>query len=75
MSAPGTIAVEATDAKYAGLKHVPSGQPLGKDGKAVWPADQFTFRLIGEAALRECDVEPVADAPAASALPPESIKS
>lgn len=58
MSAPGTvaagsIAIEATDPQYFGLKHMPGGRPLGADGRAVWPADQFTFRLIGEGSLRE----------------------
>jgi hypothetical protein len=60
MAEPGTIAVEATDAKYVALKHQPGGIPLDADGKGIWPADQFTFRLIGEGALRE---RPAAAAP------------
>lgn len=55
MTAPGTIAVEATEERYRVLKHQPGGIPLDKEGRAIWPADQFTFRLIGEGALREAD--------------------
>ena len=65
MTAPGWIAIEATDARYFPLKHQPSGQPLDKDGRGVWPADQFTFRLIEEQALRE-QAPPDADAPVAA---------
>lgn len=69
MIAPGTIAVEATEERYRVLKHQPSGIPLDREGRAIWPADQFTFRLIGEGALREAGlakaaaavVAPVAD--------------
>ncbi len=57
----GMIAVEATAEQYFGLKHMPGGLSLDKDGKGIWPADQFTFRLIGEGALRE----PPADVPQA----------
>jgi hypothetical protein len=53
MPASKTIAVEATDKKYFGLKHMPGGRPLDKDGKGAWPADQFTFRLIQEGSLKE----------------------
>lgn len=53
MNASGTVAVEATEKKYFGLRHMPGGLPLDAQGRGVWPADQFTFRLIGEGALRE----------------------
>ena len=59
MTASGWIAIEATDARYYSLTHQPSGQPLDKDGRGVWPADQFTFRLIEERALREQGPEAV----------------
>lgn len=47
-----TVAVEATKKDYFGLRHMPGGQPLDAEGKGRWPADQFTFRLITEGALR-----------------------
>ena len=47
------VAVEAPDPKYFGLKHMPGALPLDGKGKAVWPADQFTFRLIQDGAIKE----------------------
>lgn len=67
-----TIAVEATDQRYFTLKHMPGRLPLDADGKGVWPADQFTFRLMQDGAIRR--QEPAAsDMPAAS--PISSIQS
>jgi len=52
-----TVRVEACDEKYAALKHHPSGIGLKKDAngawRGLWPADQFTYRLIGEGSIRE----------------------
>ncbi len=63
---PATIAVEATDKKYFGLKHMPGRLSLDAFGKGVWPADQFTFRMIQDGALREVVVSA---APAPAPLP------
>ena len=68
MGTTATIAVEVTDPKYRVLRH-PGGQVLDKDGKGVWPADQFTFRRIGDGALREQVAAPVA-APAPAPADP-----
>src|SRR5579885_2610833 len=64
MTAPGMIAVEATSPKYFGIKHMPGRLALDAAGKGVWPADQFTYRLIAEGALRE-----IVDVPAERAAP------
>lgn len=47
-----TVAVEATEARFRTLKHQPSGLGFEADGTARWPADQFTFRLRDEGAIR-----------------------
>lgn len=52
MADDSAIAIEATEQKYFVLKHMPGRLPLDADGKGTWPADQFTFRLIEEGALR-----------------------
>lgn len=49
---PLTVAVEATEERYRSLKHHPSLIGFEADGKAEWPADQFTFRLRDEGAIR-----------------------
>ncbi|GJD58359.1 hypothetical protein [Methylobacterium dankookense] len=58
MYLPDLIAVEAVEERFRALTHQPSGEPFSEDGKARWPADQFTFRLIQEGAIRR-----VQDAP------------
>jgi hypothetical protein len=77
--AAGSIAIEATDPQYFGLKHMPGGRPLDAAGKGVWPADQFTFRLIGEGALREpvapqAPLAEIAEPAAEAAVPPRKSK-
>lgn len=52
MAGSATVAVEATEERYRALKHYPSGTPFEADGTARWPADQFTFRLRDEGAIR-----------------------
>ncbi len=47
-----TVAVEATEARFRVLKHQPSGLGFEADGTGRWPADQFTFRLRDEGAIR-----------------------
>jgi hypothetical protein len=69
MSQSGTIAIVATDKKYFGLKHMPGALALDANGEGVWPADQFTFRLIQEGAIREQSAAAAQTAPAAPATP------
>ena len=52
MAAPATVAVEATEERYRALKHFPSQTGFEADGTAVWPADQFTFALARDGAIR-----------------------
>ena len=52
MAEPATVAVEATEERYRALKHHPSMTGFEADGTARWPADQFTFRLRDEGAIR-----------------------
>lgn len=52
MAGSATVAVEATEERYRALKHYPSQIGFELDGTAVWPADQFTFRLRDEGAIR-----------------------
>ena len=52
MVEPATVAVEVTEERYRALKHHPSGLGFEADGTARWPADQFTFRLREEGAIR-----------------------
>lgn len=47
-----TVAVEATEERFRTLKHFPSGLGFSEDGTARWPADQFTFRLRDDGAIR-----------------------
>ena len=64
------VAVEATAAPFRALIHVPTGETLDGDGRGLWPADQFTFRLIGENALRRvADELAPADAPSEAGEP------
>lgn len=63
MSDPTLVAVEATQARYRVLTHLPSGADLDAEGRGQWPADSFTYRLRDEGAIR---LVPVAsDAPPA----------
>jgi hypothetical protein len=64
-----TIAVAATDPKYFGLKHMPSGIALDANGQGTWPADQFTFRLILEGSIKESGASAPPTAAAAPAAP------
>ncbi|MGU3668005.1 hypothetical protein ACLBX9_27780 [Methylobacterium sp. A49B] len=67
MAGETTVAVEATEARYRALKHFPSGTGFEADGTARWPADQFTFRLRDEGAIRLLEDLHDSGAPAASA--------
>jgi hypothetical protein len=69
------VAIQATKRDYFGLKHMPRGLPLDKDGKGIWPADQFTFRLIQEGALCRQDAAASAAKPAAPPAKPSKIVS
>ena len=52
MANTATVAVEATEERFRTLKHFPSGLGFSEDGTARWPADQFTFRLRDDGAIR-----------------------
>ncbi|MDV2988153.1 UNVERIFIED_CONTAM: hypothetical protein Q9R58_28020 [Methylobacteriaceae bacterium AG10] len=52
MADTATVAVEATEERFRALKHFPSGLGFAEDGTARWPADQFTFRLRDDGAIR-----------------------
>ncbi|WP_267355633.1 MULTISPECIES: hypothetical protein [unclassified Methylobacterium] len=52
MAGETTVAVEATEARYRALKHFPSQTGFEADGTARWPADQFTFALARDGAIR-----------------------
>lgn len=68
------VAVEATEERYRALQHQPSGAGFEENGRGLWPADQFTFRLRDEGAIRI--VEPgSAPAPAPPPILPESSGS
>lgn len=56
MAEPALVAVAVTEERFRALKHNPSGLGFEADGTARWPADQFTFRLRDEGAIRllEC---------------------
>lgn len=49
---PDLVAVEATEERYCALRHEPCGAAFDENGCAMWPADQFTFRLRDEGAIR-----------------------
>lgn len=67
MAGETTVAVEATEARYRALKHMPSQIGFEADGTARWPADQFTFRLRDEGAIRLLeDLHDTGAAPAAA---------
>lgn len=51
-----TVAIEATEERFRALKHQPSGLPIAAEGPTRWPADQFTFRLRDEGAIRICEL-------------------
>lgn len=51
------VAVEATKSAYRVLRHEPSGTPLDENGRGIWPADQFTFRLREDGAINVLDDE------------------
>lgn len=52
MAGETTVAVEATEERFRALKHFPSQTGFEADGTAVWPADQFTFALARDGAIR-----------------------
>ena len=52
MAGSATVAVEATEERFRALKHHPSLIGFEVDGTARWPADQFTFRLARDGAIR-----------------------
>ena len=54
---PEQVAVEATSKQFRVLVHQPSGEGFDEAGKGLWPADQFTFRLIGEGSIRRVPEE------------------
>ena len=58
MLEPEFVAVEATAKRYRALRHEPSGATFDEHGHGVWPADQFTFRLRAEGALRIVEAAP-----------------
>lgn len=66
MAEPDLVAVEATKKDYRALRHQPSGEGFDEDGKGLWRADQFTFALIRDGALRyvSTDTDQTAAAPA-----------
>lgn len=49
---PELVAVEATEERYRVLRHEPSGESFDENGQGRWPADQFTYRLRNEGAIR-----------------------
>ena len=67
MAGETTVAVEATEERYRALKHMPSQIGFELDGTARWPADQFTFRLRDEGAIRLLEDLHDSGAPAAQA--------
>ncbi|MCJ2053996.1 hypothetical protein [Methylobacterium sp. J-070] len=67
MAGSATVAVEATEERYRALKHMPSQIGFELDGTARWPADQFTFRLRDEGAIRLLEDLHESGAPAAAA--------
>ena len=69
MAGETTVAVEATEARFRALKHYPSQIGFELDGTARWPADQFTFRLAEEGAIRLREDLHDSGTPAASAAP------
>ena len=69
MAGETTVAVAATEERYRALKHYPSQTGFEADGTAVWPADQFTFALARDGAIRLLEDLHDSGAPAASAAP------
>ena len=69
MAASATVAIEATEERYRALKHFPSGLGFEADGTARWPADQFTFRLVEDGAIRLTETLHDPGAPAEEAAP------
>lgn len=69
MAGSATVAVEATEARYRALKHYPSQTGFEADGTARWPADQFTFRLRDEGAIRLLEDLHDAGTPATAGAP------
>ncbi len=55
MSGPDLVAVEATEERFRVLTHAASGEGFDADGKGMWPADQTTYRMRNEGALRIID--------------------
>jgi len=51
------VAVRATKREYYGLVHQPSQATLDENGEGLWPADQFTFRLFLDEALKRLGPE------------------
>ena len=57
MTEPDLVAVQATEERFYALTHQPDGAPLDEAGAGNWPADQFTFALIREGALKRAATE------------------
>ncbi|WP_407529433.1 hypothetical protein [Methylobacterium oryzisoli] len=57
MTEPAKRAVMATRKDFRTLVHVPSGETLDENGRGLWPADSFTFRLLQEGALKDAPDE------------------
>lgn len=51
---PKLVAVKAIKREFYALTH-PVGGPLDEHGEALWPRDQFTFRLFEDGALKELE--------------------
>ena len=66
MGEPELVAVEATEKRFRALVHEPSKAGFDEAGRGMWPADQFTFRLRNEGAIRVGDDVKPLPAPAAS---------
>lgn len=74
MAEPATVAVEATEERFRALKHQPSQLGFEADGTARWPADQFTFRLAEEGAIRLLEALHDTGAPAGAVAPSTTTK-
>ena len=57
MGEPELVAVEATEKRFRALTHEPSKADIDEDSRGMWPADQYTFRLRNEGAIRIVEPE------------------